>query len=228
MGEDDWEENPFENRPATKKDDKEGKKDRPITAEKEPSATTRELPPPPEPAGAVVPDEENPFETRTEIASVPEGDEENPFENRPGDASVGYQADEELLEYDEFDRSKLSFLSGGGFVALGIIFYLFVYLPGDSLLMTLSVASIILSTLVAFFYLLDDLKIRTTKLTERGARFISGIFFMILIVLLFIPLMAAWPNLRDIDIPIPLTLIPIIVLTHASVALFLYSMLWEE
>jgi hypothetical protein len=87
---------------------------------------------------------------------------------------------------------------------------------------------VIISILVALFYLLDDLKIRVSSLTERGARFISGIFFMVLIIILFVPLMMHWPNTQDIDLTIPLTLIPIIILTHGSVALFLYSMLWEE
>lgn len=225
MEEDDWEENPFENRPTLRKD---YEKAVPPPPEEAPPSPEREGTLEEEPFPPAVAKEENPFEARSEISSPLSENDENPFENRPVDTFLGHEADEELIAYDEFDRSKLSFVSGIGFVALGFVVYFFVILPDNTLLLTLTVPAIVLSVLVAFFYLLDDLKIRTTKLTERGARFLSGIFFMILIILLFVPLVMEWPNIGDIDLTIPLTLVPIIVLTHASVALFLYSMLWEE
>jgi hypothetical protein len=213
VADEEWEENPFENRPAQK---------RKVLSEKT-AKPARPVPPPP------IADDDNPFERGS--ASAGAGSDEkggSPFENRPSSSSFGADYDEEYVELDEFDKSKLSFVSGIGFVGLVFVMYFFVIVPGGLLLLGLSVTAIIISALVAFFYLLDDLRIRPSSLTERGARFVSGIFFMVLVILLFIPLMMHWPNTDEIDIAIPLTLLPIIVLTHGSVALFLYSMLWEE
>jgi hypothetical protein len=213
VADDDWEENPFENRPAEKRK----------VVKKDTSKSARPVPPPP------IADDDNPFErgsTPTRSNDIDDGG--SPFENRPFSTSIDGGYDDEYVELDEFDKSKLSFVSGIGFVGLIFVMYFFVIVPGDPLLLGLSIAAIIVSALVAFFYLLDDLRIRPSSLTERGARFISGIFFMILVILLFTPLMMHWPNTDEIDITIPLTLLPIIILTHGSVALFLYSMLWEE
>ncbi len=154
--------------------------------------------------------------------------EENPFENKTSGTSHGGGYEEDYVELDEFDKSKLATVSGMGFVGLGAFFFLFVIMPGNMLLIGLAVPALIISALVAFFYLLDDLRIRPTSLTERSSRFMSGILIMILFILLFVPLIMNWPNTEDIDLTIPFTLLPVIVLTNASVALFLYSMLWEE
>jgi hypothetical protein len=208
-----WEENPFENRPA----------DRKKVVKREPAKSPRPVPPPPDR------EDDNPFDRGVEPAtSTSDDDKVNPFENRPSYSSSGTEFDEEYVDLDEFDKSKLSFVSGLGFVGLVFVFYFFVIIPGDLLLMGLSLAATIISALVAFFYLLDDLKVRPSSFTERGARFVSGILFMVLVIILFIPLMMHWPNTDEIDIAVPLTLLPIIILTHGSVALFLYSMLWEE
>jgi hypothetical protein len=211
--EENWEENPFENRPA----------DRRKAVKKKTAEPAKPVPPPPDL------ENDNPFERGTTPTKTKSDDDyENPFENRPGTSSHGSDFEEEYIEVDEFDKSKLSFVSGIGFVGLAFVIYFFVIVPGDTFLLGLAVVTIIISALVAFFYLLDDLRIRPSSLTERGARFISGIFFMVLVILLFLPLMMHWPNTDDIDLAIPLTLLPIIILTHGSVALFLYSMLWEE
>jgi hypothetical protein len=213
MADEEWDENPFENRPA----------DKSKVVRKETTKPAKAVPPPP------IEDADNPFERGTTPAKSNDfGDGGSPFENKTSDSSGGGSYDDEYVELDEFDKSRLSLVSGMGFVGLAIVLYLFVIVPGDPLLIGLSIAAIIISILVAFFYLLDDLRIRPSSLTERGARFISGIFFMVLVVLLFIPLIMHWPNTDDIDIAVPLTLLPVIILTHGSVALFLYSMLWEE
>ncbi len=213
MEDDDWEENPFENRPAGKG-----------AVRKEASAKSTSAPPAPPDI-----DEDNPFEREIGPAGRDSIDDDiNPFENRPSSDPFAHEHRDDLLDIDEFDRSKLAFVSGIGFVSLGFIYYFLVIVPGNVMLLGLSTLSILISILVAFFYLLDDLRIRTTSLTERGARFISGIFFMVLVILIFMPILVSWPNTQDIDMSIPFTLIPIILLTHGSVALFLYSMLWEE
>lgn len=213
MADEEWEENPFENRPAGKR----------RVLNKETDQPARPVPPPP------IEDDDNPFERGSaSTGAARDKDGDSPFENRPSDSPFGTDYDEEYVDLDEFDKSKLSFVSGIGFVGLVFVVYFFVIVPGNLLLLGLSIAAIIISALVAFFYLLDDLRIRASSLTERGARFISGIFFMVLVILLFIPLMMHWPNTENIDLAIPLTLLPVIILTHGSVALFLYSMLWEE
>lgn len=230
MADDDWEENPFENRPTGKKQAKRiSKEDADARKDSFAASIEREPPPPGAPTQTAVPDEENPFETRSETPLAPVGEDEvNPFENVPSDAGYGYREDEEYLGYDEFDKSKLSFVSGIGFVSLGFIIYFFVVVPAVPHLLMFSAVAIILSTLVAFFYLFDDLKFRTARLTERGARFLSGIFFMILVIMFIIALMTYWPDIGNLDYTSPIVLIVVMVLTNASVALFLYSMLWEE
>ncbi|UCD92246.1 MAG: hypothetical protein JSV43_08535 [Methanobacteriota archaeon] len=230
MEDENWEENPFENRPIVKKDSEKKKEDKPPSEEKESfEASIERSPPPPSPPPPTASmEDENPFETRSETPLAPVDDDEvNPFENVPSETGYGY-GDEDVLEYDEFDKSKLAFVSGIGFVGLGFILYFFVIEPNIPNLMTFSIIAIILSTIVAFFYLFDDLKIRTTKLTERGARFISGIFFMVLTILFIVALMTYWPSISNMDLTSPIVLTVVIVLTNASVALFLYSMLWEE
>ncbi len=213
MADEEWDENPFENRPA----------DKSKVVKREATKPARAVPPPP------IEDDDNPFERGTTPARSNDIDDGGGrFENRPSGTSSGGSYDEDYVELDEFDKSKLATVSGMGFVGLGAFFVLFVIMPGNMLLIGLAVPALIISALVAFFYLLDDLRIRPTSLTERSSRFMSGILVMILFILLFVPLIMNWPNTEDIDLTIPLTLLPVIVLTNASVALFLYSMLWEE
>ena len=210
MADEEWEENPFENRPA----------DKSKVVKRETAKPARAVPPPP------IADDDNPFERGTTPARSHDiGDGGSPFENRPSGTSSGGSSDEDYVDLDEFDKSKLATVSGMGFVGLAAFFVLFVIMPGNMLLIGLAIPALIISALVAFFYLLDDLRIRPGSLTERSSRFMSGILIM---VLLFVPLIMNWPNTEDIDLTIPLTLLPVIVLTNASVALFLYSMLWEE
>lgn len=213
MADEEWEENPFENRPA----------DKSKVVKREATKPARAIPPPP------IEDDDNPFERGSTPAKSHDIDDGgSPFENRPSRTSTRRSHDDECVELDEFDKSKLATVSGMGFVGLAAFFVLFVIMPGNMLLIGLAIPALIISALVAFFYLLDDLRIRPSSLTERSSRFMSGILIMILFILLFIPLIMNWPNTEDIDLTIPLTLLPVIVLTNASVALFLYSMLWEE
>jgi hypothetical protein len=165
-----------------------------------------------------------------------EGDSENPFENRPIDDEPSFEANpfenvpsavKEDMEYpmlaDEFDKSKLALVSGIGFVALAIFFYFFVISEWDTTQFTLSLIGLIVSALVALFYLLDDLTIRPKNMTERGAHFLAGIFLGVLALLIIITAMVFQ---EDILKAFPVFIIMII--TNASVALFLYSMMWEE
>lgn len=166
-----------------------------------------------------------------------EGDSENPFENRPIDDEPSYESNpfenvpstvrEDREEFpmlvDEFDKSKLALISGIGFVALAIFFYFFVIRVWDTTQFILSVIGLIVAALVALFYLLDDLTIRPKNMTERGAHFLSGIFLGVLVLLIIITAMV----FQD-DILKAFPIFIIMIITNASVALFLYSMMWEE
>jgi len=159
--------------------------------------------------------------------------EENPFENRPfeeealEDSSENAPSQEvsayEGMIFEQFDKSKLSLVSGLGFVILAV-FYYFVIVPQGSIeVYLLSVAGMIVSSMVALFYMLDDLVFRPQFITERGAHFISGIFLGFLLLLAFLTVMTFKDNYA-----ISFSIFVTIILAHINVALFLYSMLWEE
>ncbi|MEE9223409.1 MAG: hypothetical protein V3U51_01505, partial [Thermoplasmata archaeon] len=116
MADEEWEENPFENRPAEKRK----------VVEKDTSKPARPVPPPPDM------EEDNPFERGSTTA--PEDlnrDDRSPFENRPGIGYSGSDLDDDYVDMDEFDKSKLATVSGMGFVGLAAFFVLFVIMPGN-------------------------------------------------------------------------------------------------
>lgn len=166
-----------------------------------------------------------------------EGDSENPFENRPTDDEPSYEespfesdpsaAEDEFDDLpilaDEFDRSKLALLSGIGFVSLAIFLYFFVILTWDTMLIMLSVTAIVVSALVALFYMLDDLRIRPKSMTERGAHFLAGMSLGVLVLLIISTAMV-----YQSDVLMAMPVFVVMIVTNASVALFLYSMMWEE
>ena len=166
-------------------------------------------------------DSENPFENRP-IDDEPSY-EENPFENVPASSETWKEFDDLPLVADEFDRSKLALVSGIGFVALAIFLYFFVVVTGDIMLIGLSIAAIVVSALVALFYMLDDLRIRPDSMTERSAHFLAGIALGVLVLLI---IATAMVYQRDVLEAMPVFVV--MVITNASVALFLYSMMWEE
>ncbi|MFQ6106052.1 MAG: hypothetical protein ACE5QF_00470 [Thermoplasmata archaeon] len=166
-------------------------------------------------------DSENPFENRP-IQDEPSF-EENPFENVPSSVEEIENLEDIPILADEFDRSKLALVSGIGFVGLAIFFYFFVIQVWETTQFILSLAALVVSALVALFYLLDDLTIRPKSMTERGAHFLAGIFLGTLVLLI---IATALTFRSDILKAFPVFII--MILTNASVALFLYSMMWEE
>jgi hypothetical protein len=166
-------------------------------------------------------DSENPFENR------PTDDdpmyEENPFENAPSSAEPMGDFDDLPLVADEFDRSKLALTSGIGFVSLAIFLYFFVIATWDMMLIVLSITAIIVSALVALFYMLDDLRIRPSSMTERSAHFLAGISLGVLALLIISTAMVFQSDFLQ-----AMPVFVVMILTNASVALFLYSMMWEE
>lgn len=166
-------------------------------------------------------DSENPFENRpTDDES---SYEESPFENTPSTAETGEEFDDIPIMADEFDRSKLAMISGVGFVGLAIFLYFFVILTWDTTLIVLSITAIVVSALVALFYMLDDLRIRPRSMTERGAHFLAGITLGVLVLLIISTAMV-----YQSDVLRGMPVFVVMIVTNASVALFLYSMMWEE
>lgn len=166
-------------------------------------------------------DPENPFENRP-IEDEPSLDE-NPFENIPSAEEPTESYGDIPVIADEFDRSKLALVSGIGFVGLGIFLYFFVIQYGDMTQIVLSIVGIVVASLVALFYLLDDLTIRPRRMTERGAHFLAGIFLGVLVLLIIVTAM-----LYQHDILRAFPIFIVMVIANVSVALFLYSMMWEE
>jgi hypothetical protein len=166
-------------------------------------------------------DSENPFENRP-IDDEPTY-EEDPFENVPSSAEMVSEFGDLPLVADEFDRSKLAMISGVGFVALAIFLYFFVIATGDMMLIGLSITAIVVSALVALFYMLDDLRIRPSSMTERSAHFLAGISLGVLVLLIISTAMVFQSDVLE-----AMPVFVVMILTNASVALFLYSMMWEE
>jgi len=120
-------------------------------------------------------------------------------------------------------RSRYAMASGFGFVLLVVLFYLGIVLEGGVDSYFFGILGMILSTLMALFYMLDDLRIRPRKVTDRGTKFIAGIIWALLLLFCFAMTAVLWTDLVRL-----IFLDAIIVLTNASFALFFYSMLWED
>jgi len=174
-------------------------------------------------------------------------EDDNPFENVPEDLADGGQqaGDSGELEtarpetapapsVEDFrnlpplppelgNKSRLAMAAGFGFVFLVVLVYVGIVMPGGFDTYLFGISGMILATLVALFYMLDDLRIRPAKVTERGTRFVAGIILALLFLLSFGMTSFLWPDYIRLGL-----LISIMVVTNASFALFFYSMLWEE
>jgi hypothetical protein len=128
-----------------------------------------------------------------------------------------------LLPPEVANKGRLAMAAGFGFVLLAVVVYLGIVMHGDSRVYVFGISGMILSALFAFFFMLDDLRIRPLKITERGTKFIAGIIWALLSLLAFIMTSVLWANYESLAY-----LYIIVVLTNASFALFLYSMLWDE
>jgi len=170
-------------------------------------------------------------------------EDENPFENIPdefADAGTGagtastterrgttpaHPGFEDLARLSPHAASKgrLAMGAGAGFVLLVVLVYLGIVMQGGLYTYVFGSSGMVLSTLVAFFYMLDDLRIRPLRVTERGTKFVAGIIWALLLLLTFVMTSIFWPDYLRL-----VYLYTIFVLTNASFALFFYSMLWEE
>jgi hypothetical protein len=170
--------------------------------------------------------DENPFENRPfEVAGAEP--EEAPFENVPSASGEPYY-DELPLVSEEFDKSKLSLISGLGFVILAVLIYFLVVMRWDLALGVLTVASMIAAALVSLFYLLDDLTFAPVSITERGARFLAGMMVGVLLLLAVITMSLNYPFAAMDDLLNVAAVFAAAIVMNISVTTFLYTMMWEE
>src|SRR5207247_10947474 len=82
---------------------------------------------------------------------------------------------------------------------------------------------IVLAIAIPYLWMLDDLRVRPRRLRRTHARFMAGPLIGILAIVLF-----ALFSLANQDWILVILAVAVVAITQASVALFLYSMLWEE
>lgn len=172
-----------------------------------------------------MPEDENPFENVPDEFAEPEAEPEK----RPEPMTRRYSTIEETyrdlppLPPGVAGRSRFAMASGFGFVVLAVLIYLGIVIPGGFYTYLFGLAGMMLAVLVPLFYMLDDLRIRPRRMTERGVRFIAGILLAVLFLVVFSMVTLLWADYFRI-----VMLSAIIVLTDTSFSLFFYSMLWEE
>jgi F0F1-type ATP synthase assembly protein I len=133
-----------------------------------------------------------------------------------------YGDDYQYVAVERVSKSMVALASGVGFVLIGIVLYFFLNKYGDTDTYMMVFLMLLFSALIAFFYLLDELTIRPTSMTNRGMHFISGMFLGALILLIIIIL-----NSYD-DWLYIIPFFALAILMNVSVALFLYALMWEE
>ncbi|GEM_PF-6365897 len=127
------------------------------------------------------------------------------------------------------DRSVLAMLSGLGFFVVALLLVLGVWnlagtVPSGALGFAAVVAAgMVLAVIIPYLWMLDDLRIRPRFLRKSHARFIAGPLIGVLAIVLFGLFTLAAGNLFLIILSVA-----VLGLTQACVALFLYSMLWQE
>lgn len=127
------------------------------------------------------------------------------------------------------DRSVLATVSGLGFFIVALLLILGVWglaasVPSGALTFGgVVVLGLILAAIIPYLWMLDDLRIRPRSLRKSHARFLAGPLIGVLAVVLFGLFTLSAGNLLLIILSVA-----VLGVTQASVALFLYSMLWEE
>jgi len=177
----------------------------------------------------VMPEDENPFENVPDEFSTPESSLPVPPDVASGPINPPDLGELPPIPEHHVDRGRLAMASGFGFVFLAVMFYVAIYMDGRLCTYLFGIVGMVLSALIPLFYMLDDLRIRPKRFTERGSRFLAGILLAFLFLLVFA--MAGYYGqdrpVTDGYIRIALLLI-VMALTCASFALFFYSMLWED
>lgn len=121
------------------------------------------------------------------------------------------------------DKSILAMLSGFGFFVAVLLLVFGIWTLGGPTYTTVTVAGLVVAILIPYLWMLDDLRVRPMSIKRTHARFMAGPLIGILAIIFFGLFSLA--NQSWLLMALGVT---VVVITAASVSLFLYSMLWEE
>jgi hypothetical protein len=171
-----------------------------------------------------------------EVAEEPEEGYEEAYEEAPSGVEVEYEEEEpfELPREPTHavarpDKSVLAMLSGLGFFVAVLVLIFGVWTlsatvrVGAAAFLGLTVVGLFLAILIPYLWMLDDLRVRPRAIRKSHARFMAGPLIGVLAIVLFALFSLADPNWL-----LAILAVVVLAVTQGSVALFLYSMLWEE
>jgi hypothetical protein len=172
-----------------------------------------------------------------EVAEEPEEEYEEAYEEAPSGVEVVEYEEEEPFELGREpthavarpDKSVLAMLSGLGFFVAVLVLIFGVWnlsatvRVGAAAFLGLTVVGLFLAILIPYLWMLDDLRVRPRRFRKSHARFMAGPLIGVLAIVLF-----ALFSLSDQNWLLAILAVVVLAVTQGSVALFLYSMLWEE
>jgi len=169
-----------------------------------------------------------------EVAEEPEAGEEA-YEDEAGPEAAYDEAEPRRVRRERApavrrpDKSVLAMVSGLGFFVVVLLLGFGVWnlsatVPmGAPVYTGLTIVGLVLAIVIPYLWMLDDLRVRPRGIKKAHARFMAGPLIGVLAILLFVLFYLASP-----DWVLILLAVAVIAIMQASVALFLYSMLWEE
>ena len=171
-----------------------------------------------------------------DVAEETDAGTEEAYEDEPAEAESEAAYEEESRPPREAprpvarsDRSVLAMVSGLGFFIVAMVLVLGVWplastVPaGAPSFSGILVLGLILAVFIPYLWMVSDLRIRPRALRKGPARFIAGPMIGVLAIVLF-----ALFTLSAGNWLLAVLAVTVLGVTQASVALFLYSMLWEE
>ena len=166
----------------------------------------------------------------------PDAETGEAYDQEPADAEPEYEEAEPVRRgrpaaapVGRTDRSFLAILSGLGFFIVALLLVLGVWplasnVPAGAPSFTGILAiGLVLAVIIPYLWMLDDLRIRPRVLRKSQARFLAGPLIGVLAIVLF-----GLFNLSAGYWLLAIMTVLVLAVAQASVALFLYSMLWEE
>ena len=172
-----------------------------------------------------------------DVAEAPDAETEEPYEEEPTEAAREEAYDEEepprparepARAAGPPDRSVFAMLSGLGFFIVALLLVLGIWnlaasVPaGAPAFVGVIVLGLVLAGVIPFLWMLGDLRIRSRRIRKSHARFIAGPLIGVLAIVL-----SALFTLSNGNWLLAALAIVVVAVSQASVALFLYSMLWE-
>lgn len=169
-----------------------------------------------------------------ELAEAPEEEYEEAPEEDLDELEVEYEEERDVRPEParpvaHVDKSVFAMLSGlGFFVAILVLIFgvwnLSAAAPvGAPAFAGITIIGLFLAILIPYLWMLDDLRVRPRRIGKSHARFMAGPLIGVLAIVLFTLFSLSGQNWL-----LATASVAVIGITQASVALFLYSMLWEE